>query len=133
MERNFDMKSITVHTSRPDLFSLSDWKVERVSRGVFAFSGIYTLNVTVNAGDSNQIEVLTYRSDNGVRDFRLLPFIVERQHTYDFMNGFYKFYVMNSIKSCSTMPVFKGRFNPPMEKRSYVLDKCQVNLDDFPQ
>lgn len=48
------------------------------------------------------------------------------------MNGFYKMYVMNSIRNCSTMPVFEGRFKPPFEKRTYVLEKCQFALDDFP-
>uniref|UniRef100_A0A1I8MVG4 Uncharacterized protein n=1 Tax=Musca domestica TaxID=7370 RepID=A0A1I8MVG4_MUSDO len=126
------MNVVAMYSSRPDLFSFTDWKVERVSRGVFAFFGKYTVNMTVEVGDCNEIEVLSYRSENGVRDFRLLPFKVERQHIFDYMSGFYRTYVMNTIKTCSTMPVFEGRFQPPFEKRDYVVDKCQINLNDYP-
>lgn len=79
-----------------------------------------------------QAEILSYRSENGVRDFRSLPFKIERQHIYNYMNNYYKPYVMNSFKTCSTMPVFEGSFQPPLEKRTYVFERCQFNVDDFP-
>uniref|UniRef100_A0A1I8MRV7 Uncharacterized protein n=1 Tax=Musca domestica TaxID=7370 RepID=A0A1I8MRV7_MUSDO len=131
-ERTFDIKVVEVYSSRPDLISFADWKVERISRGVFGLSGKYTVNTTILEGDSNEIEVLIYRSYNGVRDFRPLPLNMERKHIYDYMNVFYKMYVMNSIRTCSTMPVFEGRFKPPLEKKTYVLEKCQVKVDDYP-
>ncbi|XP_061392611.1 uncharacterized protein LOC133328079 [Musca vetustissima] len=80
----------------------------------------------------SKVEVLKYRSENGVGDSRILPFELERQHIYDYMDSFYKMYVMNSIKACSTLPVFEGPFKPPFENRVYVLDKRQFNLDDYP-
>lgn len=39
---------------------------------------------------------------------------------------------MDSLKDCSTFPVFEGTFEPPIEKRKYILDKCQISTDGFP-
>lgn len=85
-----------------------------------------------NLCDVLQLEILSYRSDNGVRDFRPLPFKIEHQHVYDYMNVYYKLYVMNSVRTCSNLPVFEGPFRPPLVKGTYVVEKCQFDLDDFP-
>lgn len=39
---------------------------------------------------------------------------------------------MESLKDCSTMPVFEGEFEPPLEKGTYTMDKCQFSTDGFP-
>lgn len=31
------------------------------------------------------------------------------------------------------MPVFEDKFEPPFEKKTYVLDKCQFDQSEFPQ
>lgn len=39
---------------------------------------------------------------------------------------------MDIFKDCSNLPQFEGKFQPPFEKKLYVLDKCQFSQDSFP-
>lgn len=60
-QRTFDIKAVEASSSRPDLVSFADWKVERISRGVFGFSGNCTLNMTILEGDSNEVNTKNKR------------------------------------------------------------------------
>lgn len=39
---------------------------------------------------------------------------------------------MKSFQECSDMPYFEDEFKPPLEKKTYVLNKCMVSPDDLP-
>ncbi|XP_061396950.1 uncharacterized protein LOC133332587 [Musca vetustissima] len=126
------MKSIETHSDNPDLVSFHDFKVERIRRGVYAASGRFIQNFDIVEGDDSEIEFLSYRSENGVRPYRPLPFRVQRQHFFSYLNSFYRL-IMDTLKDCSNMPVFEDKFQPPFEKKTYILDKCQFNQEEFPQ
>ncbi|XP_005181673.3 uncharacterized protein LOC101896817 [Musca domestica] len=128
----YELKSIETHSDNPDLMSFEDFKVERISRGVYAASGSFTVNYDVEEGDDTEIEFLSYRSENGVKEYKPLPFRVQRQHLYRYFDNLYKV-VMGTLKECSNMPAYEDKFEPPFEKKTYVLDKCQFNQEEFPQ
>ncbi|XP_073828232.1 uncharacterized protein isoform X2 [Musca autumnalis] len=128
----YELKTIETSSSDLDKVSFGEFKVERISRGVYAASGSFTINTDVVEGDSNMIEFHAYRSDNG-KDFKPIPLKTPRQHLYDYFNTFYKDYAMETLKDCSNMPAFEGKFEPPLEKKTYVLEKCQFDQSAFPQ
>lgn len=39
---------------------------------------------------------------------------------------------MDTMKDCSNLPVFEGPFKPPLEKRTYTMNKCKFTSDGFP-
>ncbi|XP_073828224.1 uncharacterized protein [Musca autumnalis] len=127
----YELKTIETSTSDLDKFSFGEFKVERISRGVYAASGSFTINVDFVEGDSNMIETHTYRSENG-KDFKPIALQTPRIHIYEYFNTFYKDYAMETLKDCSNMPVFEGKFEPPLEKKTYVLEKCQFEQSAFP-
>ncbi|XP_073848977.1 uncharacterized protein [Musca autumnalis] len=128
----YDMKSVQTHSENPDLVDFQKFKVERIRRGVYAASGNIIQNFDIVEGDDSEIEFLSYRSENGVKPYRPLPFKVQRQHFFSYLNSFYKL-IMDTLKDCSNMPVFEDKFVPPFEKKIYTLDRCQFNRDEFPQ
>ncbi|XP_011291723.1 uncharacterized protein LOC101896456 [Musca domestica] len=128
----YELKSIETFSSDLDKLRFGEFKVERISRGVYAGSGSFTINADIVEGDSHMIEFHAYRSENG-KDYKPIPLKTPRQHLYEYFNTFYKEYAMNSLKNCSNMPAFEGKFVPPLEKKTYVLEKCQFDQSAFPQ
>lgn len=39
---------------------------------------------------------------------------------------------MESFGKCSNLPVFEDQFQPPLEKTTYTLQKCQFSTEKFP-
>lgn len=39
---------------------------------------------------------------------------------------------MDTLSECSDMPVFEDKFDPPLAKGVYTLNKCQFSQDGFP-
>ncbi|XP_073828225.1 uncharacterized protein [Musca autumnalis] len=127
----YELKNIEASSSDMDKISYEEFKVERISRGVYAASGSFTINVDFVEGDSNMIETRAYRSENG-KDFKPIPLQTPRIHIYDYLNTFYKDYAMETLKDCSNMPVFEGKLEK-LEKKTYVLEKCQFDQSAFPR
>ncbi|XP_073828230.1 uncharacterized protein [Musca autumnalis] len=127
----YELKNIETFSSDLDKVSFKDFKVERIGRGVYAASGSFTVNTDVVEGDSNMIEFHAYRSENG-KDFKPISMKTPRQHLYEYFNTFYKDYVMETLKDCSNMPVFEGKFEK-LEQKTYVLNKCQFDQSAFPR
>ncbi|XP_073828228.1 uncharacterized protein isoform X2 [Musca autumnalis] len=115
----FELKNIETFSSDLDKVRFGEFKVERISRGVFAASGSIT------------IELHAYRSENG-KDFKPISMKTPHQHLYEYFNTFYKDYVMETLKDCSNMPAFEGKIEK-LEKKTYVLDKCQFDQSAFPR
>ncbi|XP_019891660.1 uncharacterized protein LOC101896989 [Musca domestica] len=128
----YELKSVEAHSDNPDLWSFNEFKVERISRGVYAASISFTVNFDIVEGDDTEIEFLSYRSENGVKEYKPIPFKVQRQHLFKYFDNLYKL-IMGTLKECSNMPVFEDKFEPPFEKKTYVLDKCQFDQSEFPQ
>lgn len=40
---------------------------------------------------------------------------------------------MDTLKDCSNLPVFEDQFEPPLEKKTYTMNKCQFDQSGFPQ
>ncbi|XP_073820159.1 uncharacterized protein [Musca autumnalis] len=129
----YELKSVESHTDNSDLLGFSDWKIDRISRGQYAISGSISINVDIVDGDSNEVEFKAYRSENGVKEYKPIPFEVQRQHVYEYINTFYKDLIMESLSKCSNLPVFEDKFEPPLQKITYTLDKCQLSQEGFPQ
>ncbi|XP_061395626.1 uncharacterized protein LOC133331242 [Musca vetustissima] len=127
----YEIKSLDSSSADDDILGI-DLSVERVSRGVYGISGSFTLGIDIDESVPFDIEGTAYRSDNGVNEYRILPFKMARQHLISALNGFYKEMLMESLKECSDMPVFEDKFEPPLEKRVYTLTKCQFSQDGFP-
>ncbi|XP_073828210.1 uncharacterized protein [Musca autumnalis] len=127
----YEIKSMESSSSDDNLLNL-DLSVERVSRGVYAISGTININLDIEEDDGCDIEAGAFRSDNGVNDYKVLPFKMPRQHLFSALNSFYKDMLMETFSECSDLPVFEEKFEPPLEKRVYTLDKCQFSQDGFP-
>ncbi|XP_073828007.1 uncharacterized protein [Musca autumnalis] len=127
----YEVKSMEAHSADESILKF-DISIERVSRGVYAISGSVTLNVDVYEDHPCDIEGGAFRSNNGVNDYKILPFKVPRQHIITAMNTFYKDMLMDSLSECSNLPVFDDKFEPPLRKGVYSLEKCQFSQDGFP-
>ncbi|XP_013111989.1 uncharacterized protein LOC106090372 [Stomoxys calcitrans] len=129
----YELVSIDHYTSDADLLLFYELNATRVSRGVYACAGTIFFNYDVVEGDSNEIEIKTYRSDSINGDYKPIPFTLQRQHIFGFMNDFYKNALMETLKDCSNLPLFDGDFVPPLEKRNYTMDNCVFTQKGFPQ
>ncbi|XP_073828438.1 uncharacterized protein [Musca autumnalis] len=127
----YEVKSLKTYSADESILKF-DITIERVSRGVYAISGSFTLNVDVYEDHPFYIEAVAYRSYNGVNDYRILPFKMPRQHIITAFNTFYKDMLMDSVSECSNLPVFEHKLEPPLRKGVYTLEKCQFNQDGFP-
>ncbi|XP_075156198.1 uncharacterized protein LOC142229524 [Haematobia irritans] len=129
----YEMKSVETKTSNPDLVDFYNVHVVRVNRGIYALAGYIFYNVDVAEGDTNQVEVKAYRSENGIKEYKKIPFSVPRQHFYAFMNKFYKDAAMETLSKCSDLPVFEDKMTPPMEKKNFTMDNCIFSQEGLPQ
>ncbi|XP_073820244.1 uncharacterized protein [Musca autumnalis] len=129
----YDMKSVEVYSANPDVIDLVDWKVERISRGVYGLSGKWLVKTDIIEGDGTEIEYAMFRSRSGTKKFQQIPFQIERQHLFDYFNGIYKYLFMNSVKNCSNLPVFEDKFEPPLKKKTYALHNCIFDEEKLPQ
>ncbi|KAM7347460.1 uncharacterized protein ACRADG_007026 [Cochliomyia hominivorax] len=127
----YELKSVTTKTSDPDKLKI-DLEIIRISRGVHAISGTIFIGGDIKEGDSNYISANWYRSSQGDYNYKLLPFQMHSAHVYDIMNTYYKDTIMDSIRNCSDLPVFENRFVPPLEKRTYKMERCQISHEGFP-
>ncbi|XP_061386247.1 uncharacterized protein LOC133321170 [Musca vetustissima] len=127
-----EVKSVDVFSSNPELMNFVDFKVERIERGIYGFSGNIVFNFDIAEGDSNEMESQIYFSSNGKDNYRKTPFHIYRQHDYKILATFYKDVAMEEFKTCSNMPQFEGEFVPPLAKDTYYMDKCQFDMSGFP-
>ncbi|XP_061392902.1 uncharacterized protein LOC133328348 [Musca vetustissima] len=127
----YEIKSLDYSTADEDILN-TNLSVERVSRGVYALSGSIVLNIDIDENTQCYVEASTYRSDNGVNEYKVLAFKMSRQNIISAINGFYKEMFMDTLSECSDLPVFEDKFEPPIEKREYTLTKCQFSQDGFP-
>ncbi|KAM7347459.1 uncharacterized protein ACRADG_007024 [Cochliomyia hominivorax] len=127
----YELTSVNTKSSNPDLLDVT-LSVERISRGVFALSGEFTLNFDINEGDDTEVEVVSFRSTNGDGEYKSLPLEMSRRHFYDALNSHYKNVVMETFKDCSDLPYFEDEAPVPLEKKTYVLEKCQFSQDGIP-
>ncbi|XP_073820385.1 uncharacterized protein [Musca autumnalis] len=127
-----EMKSVDVATSNADLLNLIDFGVNRVERGLFGMSGKIILNFDVVEGDSNEVEMKVFYSANGKGNYGMTPIHLGRQHVFNILNTIYKDGAMENLKDCSNLPQFKDKFDPPLVKDTYYMDKCQFKDDGFP-
>uniref|UniRef100_A0A1I8NJW1 Uncharacterized protein n=2 Tax=Musca domestica TaxID=7370 RepID=A0A1I8NJW1_MUSDO len=81
---------------------------------------------------SSQMEMNMYHSSTGKNDYRALPFRIYRQHVIDILNSVYKEGAMENFASCSNLPQFEDKFEPPLVKDTYYMDKCQFDESGFP-
>lgn len=80
-----------------------------------------------------QVEAVVYRSNSGDEsDYKLLPWAIPKQTFYDYLNSYYKDVIMKNFAPCSNVPQFKGKFQPPWPKRTYIGDKCVFEAEGFP-
>ncbi|XP_073828208.1 uncharacterized protein isoform X2 [Musca autumnalis] len=128
---NYEIKSMETYSANESLLKF-DLTIERVSRGVYAFTGDLIMTIDVNEEDDSYIEACAARSHNGVSDYRMLPFKMPRQHLFTAMNTFYKEILMETLSECSNLPVFEDKFEPPLRKGVYTITKCQFSQDGFP-
>jgi len=79
------------------------------------------------------VEAVVYRSNSGDEsDYKLLPWAIPKQTFYDYLNSYYKDVIMKNFAPCSNVPQFKGKFQPPWPKRTYIGDKCVFEAEGFP-
>ncbi|KAM7348508.1 uncharacterized protein ACRADG_007789 [Cochliomyia hominivorax] len=127
----YELTSVTTKSSDPDLLDIT-FIVERISRGVFALSGGFNVNMDVEEGDENEIELTSYRSANHDGNYKSIPLEMSRRHFYDAFNTHYKTVVMETFKDCSDMPYFEDTMPIPIEKKNYVLNKCRISQEGMP-
>ncbi|XP_016940568.4 uncharacterized protein [Drosophila suzukii] len=122
--------SVTGISSNDSLISF-DTKIVRISRGEFGVSGIVEWNYDTT--DKTMMEAVVYRSSSGDEsDYKLLPFSVPKQSFYDYLNSYYKEVIMKNLGHCSNVPQFKGKFQPPWPKKTYIAEKCVFKADGLP-
>ncbi|XP_073820243.1 uncharacterized protein [Musca autumnalis] len=129
----YEMKAVETYSDNPDVMDFEDFKVERISRGVYGLSGKWLVKTDVIEDDDVQIEYAAYRSRDGNKDYKKIPFRVERQHLFDYFNGLYKDVLMNTFKDCSNLPVFEDKFEPPLKKNTYTFNNCIFDEEKLPQ
>ncbi|XP_073820121.1 uncharacterized protein [Musca autumnalis] len=127
----FEIKSLETYSADENILQF-DLSVRRVSRGVYAISGSITLKVDFEEDHPCYIEAVASRSSNGVSDFREIPLKMPREHLLIAINSFYKDMLMETLRECSNLPVFADKFEPPLLKGVYTLEKCQFTHDGFP-
>ncbi|XP_073817986.1 uncharacterized protein [Musca autumnalis] len=127
-----ELKSVDVATSNADLLNFIDFSVDRVERGIYGMSGKMILNFDVVEGDSSEMEIKVFYSSNGKSNYRLTPVHLNRQHLFNLLNTIYKDGVMENLKDCSNFPQFKDKFDPPLVRGTYYMDRCQLGDDGFP-
>ncbi|XP_037818836.1 uncharacterized protein LOC119608472 [Lucilia sericata] len=127
----YELNEVNAKSSNPDLLNFNV-SIERIKRGVFALSGEFYLNIDITEGDGNDVELKSFRSANGDGNYKSIPFDMSRRHFYEALNSHYKNVVMDTFKDCSDLPYFEDKFSPPLEKKTYILDKCQFSQDGLP-
>ncbi|XP_017044443.2 uncharacterized protein LOC108090338 [Drosophila ficusphila] len=126
----YEPLSVKVFYSDPDQMKL-EAHIVRMGRADFGMSATADLNY--DATDETMIEVIAYRSRSGdERDYKMLPWTVPKQPYYDYLNIYYKDLFMKDFASCSNFPQFKDKFEPPMQKKKYYVDKCMINGEGLP-
>ncbi|XP_055390239.1 uncharacterized protein LOC129619162 [Condylostylus longicornis] len=82
-------------------------ELSRISRGKYGLSGNVTL-FTGTFGENGFIEMSMYRSVRNDGDFLKLPYEIQKESFFKFMNDHYKTILMDSLKDCSNMPIVEG-------------------------
>ncbi|XP_037818839.1 uncharacterized protein LOC119608474 [Lucilia sericata] len=127
----YELTEVNTKSSNPDLININ-LSIERIKRGVFALSGEFYMNLDMTEGDGNNVQLKSFRSTNGDGDYRSIPLQMSQRHFYEAFNSHYKSVLMDTFKDCSDLPVFEDKFTPPLEKKTYILDKCQISQDGMP-
>ncbi|EDV55054.1 uncharacterized protein LOC6547082 [Drosophila erecta] len=130
--RKWDYEPISVSTTSSDesLIKL-EANIVRIGRGQYGVSARVEWNYDVT--ERTMVDGVVYRSSTGDEsDYKLIPWSIPKQSFYDYLNGFYKDMMMKNFASCSNMPQFKGKFQPPWPKNTYFGNKCMIDGDGLP-
>ncbi|XP_046803205.1 uncharacterized protein LOC124419052 [Lucilia cuprina] len=127
----YELTEVNTKSSNTDLININ-LSIERIQRGVYALSGEFYVNIDITEGDGNDVEVKSFRSPNGDGVYKSIPLEMSRRHLYEALNSHYKDVVMETFKDCSNLPYFEDEFSPPLEKKTYVLNKCQFSQEGLP-
>ncbi|XP_017044436.1 uncharacterized protein LOC108090332 isoform X2 [Drosophila ficusphila] len=126
----YELLSLEVFSSDLKLVK-PEAKVVRMGRSEIGLSG--SLDWNYDATDETTVEVIVFRSSSGdKRDYKMLPWAAPKQPYYDYLNTYYKDLFMKDFASCSNLPQFKHKFQPPWLKQKYYAEKCLVNGDGLP-
>ncbi|XP_017044438.1 uncharacterized protein LOC108090333 isoform X2 [Drosophila ficusphila] len=126
----YELLSLEVFSSNPKLMKI-EAKVVRMGRSEIGLSATLDLNYDVT--DETTIEVIAYRSNSGDEgDYKMLPWAAPKQPYYEYLNTYYKDFVMKDFASCSNLPQFKDKFQPPVQKKKYYAEKCMVIGEGLP-
>ncbi|XP_037818837.1 uncharacterized protein LOC119608473 [Lucilia sericata] len=127
----YELTEVNTKSSNPDLINVS-LNIERIQRGVYALSGEFYVNIDMTEGDGNDVELKSFRSPNGDGVYKSIPLEMSRRHFYEALNSHYKDVVMDTFKECSDLPYFEDEFSPPLEKKTYILNRCQFSQEGMP-
>uniref|UniRef100_A0A1A9WC55 MD-2-related lipid-recognition domain-containing protein n=1 Tax=Glossina brevipalpis TaxID=37001 RepID=A0A1A9WC55_9MUSC len=127
----YELLSCKLETSDPEKLN-GEIKVKHLTRTELAIQGYADINYDIGS-DDDTIEIIAYRSSTGSEsDYQLLPYGVPRQPLMTFINDLYKSLLMESLATCSNLPVFEDKLTGPLEQKRYELNDCQFSEEAFP-
>ncbi|XP_017077702.1 uncharacterized protein LOC108112377 isoform X3 [Drosophila eugracilis] len=132
-KRKWDYEPISIKTYTSDASRFySDLRIDRVGRGEFEWSGDTLWNY--DTSEETMVEASAYRSPTGEESgYKLLPFSIPRQTLYDYLNTYYKYAIVKNFGSCSNIPQFKGKFEPPIPRKTYIGRNCAIDGEGLPE
>ncbi|XP_055904032.1 uncharacterized protein LOC129939878 [Eupeodes corollae] len=125
----FVILRIEHNTTNADIIDF-DLRPIRVSQGVYAINGSIVIGMDMD--DTNSVELKLYRSASGSSQFRATPFEIPKTTFYKFMTSIYVKMLQKDLLQCSNLPEHKDSFEKPLQKGTYVLNKCIMSNDGMP-
>ncbi|XP_017044439.1 uncharacterized protein LOC108090335 [Drosophila ficusphila] len=126
----YEPLSLDTFSSDPKLIKI-DAQIVRMGRADFGLTG--TAEWNYDTTDETMVEVIAFRSSSGDEsDYKMLPWAVPKQPFYDYLNTYYKDMFMKDFVSCSNLPQFEDKFEPPWLKQKYYAEKCIINGEGLP-
>lgn len=65
-------------------------------------------------------------------DYSPTPYKIPDVTFNDYMKRYYDELVFPNFGNCSNIPRIEGGFKPPFPRNIYILDRCSMNGDGFP-
>ncbi|EDX07649.1 uncharacterized protein LOC120284426 [Drosophila simulans] len=130
--RKWDYEPISIIASSSDESLIKiEPSIVRLGRGKFGISVLAEWNYDTT--EKTMVEAVVYCSSSGDEsDYKLLPWAIPKQSFYDYLNTYYKDVIMKNFAPCSNVPQFKGKFQPPWPKQTYIGDKCVIEGEGLP-
>ncbi|TMW53026.1 hypothetical protein DOY81_001889 [Sarcophaga bullata] len=127
----YDILEVYCINRTPDKLDIKIY-LKRVSRGYFVMDG--TVNIGEDATDETIVYANSFYSPTGQYYIRT-PFEIQRMPLSEFMNTFYKDFLMEGFKNCATNAEFmdsSGKFISPLTKRLVMLENCTFPNENMP-